>query len=132
MVGSPIVLVNRTGEDLKFVADSRHYVLTPGDNYGYVQGHAYFAMAQNPLMGSEDYYTQAFQSLVGIKGDPAFPCEPFSDDELLKAYESIERFDRSTAGLAPTQVVKPRHRMPKGRTGEIVSGAGGNSMAIGG
>jgi len=129
-VGSPIVLVNRTGEDLKFVADGQHYVLTPGENYGYVQPHAYFAMAQNPLMGSEDYYTLEFQSLVGVKGQT--PCEPFSDEALLAALDEIERFDRSAADLRPSVRVKPRYRMPKGRTGEVVTGANENSMAIGG
>lgn len=128
MVGDPIVLVNRTGSPLPFVADGRHYVLDPGDNYGYVQGHAQFALAQNPLMGSEDYYTLDFKSLVGVKGQT--DCEPFSDEDLLAAMDSIERFDRSTAGLAPVKRAKPRSAMPRGRS--VASMANGNALAVGG
>ncbi len=106
MVGSPICLVNRTGENLKFTADGQHFQLAPGDNHGFVQPHGYFAMAQNPLMGSEDYYTLEFQSLVGIKGQT--PCEPYSDEELLKAMEKVERFDRDSAGLRPSRQIKLR------------------------
>jgi len=130
MVGAPIILVNRVGEELKFVADGQHYVLQPGDNYGFVQGHAYFAMAQNPLMGSEDYYTLEFKSFVGVKGQT--PCDPLSDEELLIGMDCLERFDRGSAGLRPAERVKPRYRMPKGRTGEVVSAANENAMAIGG
>lgn len=132
LVGTPIVLVNRIGEDIQFVADGQHHVLTPGDNYGYVEPHAFYAMKQNPLMGSEDYYTTEFRSLVGVKGRADCPCDPISDDDLLAAMESIERFNRADAGLAPSQVVKPRSRMPRGRTGEVVGGGSGNAMAIGG
>lgn len=132
MLGSPVVLVNRTQEKLNFTADSRHYILEPGDNYGFVEGHAQFAVKQNPLMGSEDYYTTEFRSLVGVKGRADCPCDPISDDDLLAAMDSIERFNRADAGLAPTVVVKPRSRMPRGRTGEVTTGASGNAMAIGG
>lgn len=130
MVGSPIVLVNRTGDVLKFTADGQHFELQPGENYGYVEGHAYFAMAQNPLMGSEDYYTLDFQSLVGVKGKT--DCTPFSDEQLLHAMESIERFDRKASGLRDKVAVKPRHPMPKGRQGGVTTAANENVLAIGG
>ncbi len=106
MVGSPICLVNRTGEELKFTADGQHFELKPGDNYGFLEPHAYFAMAQNPLMGSEDYYTLEFQSLVGVKGKT--PCEPLSDEVLLAAMDKVERFNRDEAGLRPTRQIKLR------------------------
>jgi hypothetical protein len=100
MVGEPVVLVNRTPDPLSFVADGRHYTLQPGDNHGFVQGHTRFALAQNPLMGSEDYYTLNYQSKVGVKGsNPTTPDTLLTDDELLIAMESLERFDRSLAGL---------------------------------
>lgn len=130
--GSPVVLVNRIGENLSFVADGQHHILTPGDNYGFVEAHAFYAMKQNPLMGSEDYYTTEFKSLVGVKGRADCPCDPISDEELLASYDAIERFNRADANLAPAQVVKPRHRMPKGRTGEVTTAMSGNTMAIGG
>lgn len=129
MVGSQIVLVNRTGEVLHFVADSMHYDLQPGENYGFIEPHGYFAMAQNPVMGSEDYYTQAFRSKVGVKG--ATDCTPLSDEELIQGMDSIERFNRKDAGLAPVDIVKPRHRMPHGRTGEVSNGAGSGAFASG-
>lgn len=129
MQGSPIILVNRTSYPLDFTADSRFYTLAPGENYGYVQGHAQFATAQNPLMGSEDYYSLEFQSLVGIKGQT--DCAPIPDDVLLAAVESHERFDRKEAGLAPVKFVKPRHRMPVGRSGGVVTQANDNALAVG-
>lgn len=131
MVGSPIVLVNRTGDILNFTADGIHYSLTPGDNYGFVEPHAYFAMAQNPLMGSEDYYTLDFQSLVGVKGDPLRPDTPYSDEELLAAMDNIERWDREKSGLRPGIRVKGRN-LPRGRSGGVVTGANENVFAIGG
>lgn len=127
MQGDPIVLINRTSNNVPFVADSRHFILKPGKNYGYVQGHAFFAMSQNPLMGSEDYHTLDFQSLVGVEGQT--DCSELSDEVLLEAGELVERFDRSTAGLAPTKITKTRHAAPRGRS--VASNANGNSLAIG-
>jgi hypothetical protein len=127
MQGDPIVLVNRTSNDVSFVADSRHYILKPGKNYGYVQGHAFFALSQNPLMGSEDYHTLDFQSLVGVEGQT--DCTELTDEALLEAGELMERFDRSTAGLAPTKTVKTRHPAPRGR--QVASTANSNALAIG-
>lgn len=131
MVGAPVILVNRIGETLKFVADSRHYELEPGDNFGYVEGHVPFALAQNALMGSEDYHTLEFRSMVGWKrdGKEQTDCSPISDDDLLAAMECVERFDRQTSGLAPKVQVRPRTPPPRGRS--VASNANGNSMAIG-
>lgn len=133
MLGSPVILVNRTDAPLNFTADSRHYILTPGDNYGFVEGHVQFAVAQNPLMGTEDYLTLEFQSLVGVKqdGKEIYPCEKLTDDQLLAGMESKERFDRETAGLGAVKFVKPRHPQPgKGRA--FPTAAGANAFAIGG
>jgi len=130
MVGNQICLVNRTGENLKFVADGQHHVLVPGDNYGFVEPHAYFAMAQNPLMGSEDYYTLDFQSLVGVKGDPTRPTTPFSTEELLESYDQDERFNRAASGMAPGRKIKARHRPLQGRIASNLDaslGLGGNA-----
>jgi hypothetical protein len=127
MQGNPVILVNRTSEPLTFVADSRHYILNPGDNYGFFEGHSRFAMAQNPLMGSEDYYTLEFKSRVGVKGET--DCSPISDEELLAAMDEVERFDRSTADLAPVRRVKPRHAPPRGR--QVAGQANENAFAVG-
>jgi hypothetical protein len=129
MVGEQIVLVNRVGEPLTFIADGQQHQLQPGDNYGFVDSQARFAMEQNPLMGTEDYYTLEFRSLVGVRKSvnnklvDKTPCEPISDEDMLTAMECIERFDRKDSGLAPVKYVKPRHRMPRGRVADGVTGS---------
>ncbi len=134
MVGSQIVLVNRVGENLNFTADGQQHTLVPGNNYGFVDAQARFAMDQNPLMGSEDYYTLQFRSLVGVRVSvnnqlvDKSPCEPISDEDMLAAMECVERFDRKDAGLAPVKYVKPRSRMPRGR---VADGTDNNVFATG-
>lgn len=129
MVGDPVILVNRTTEPLPFVADGRHYVLEPGDNYGYVSGHVQFALAQNPLMGSEDYHTLDFQSLVGVKGSKEYPSDPIPEEVLIAAMDEVERFSRVDSGLAPVKRVRPRSAMPRGRA--VASLANANALAMG-
>lgn len=124
MTGDPCVIVNRTSDPLTFVADSKHYTLTPGENYGLNTGHAGFAMRQNPLMGSENYYSLEFISLVGIKGSTDYPCDPISDEAILEAMNSVERFSRKDTDLGPVKTIKkPR---PTGMT----TMAGANSFAV--
>lgn len=112
MTGEPCIIVNRTPDPLSFVADSKHYVLKPGDNFGFNTGHAGFAMRQNPLMGSGDFYSLEFQSLVGIKGADGYEtdCTPISDDVLLRAMDEVEWFNREEAQLPGKvkRVQKPR------------------------
>lgn len=120
MTGDPVILVNRTSQELQFTADGRTHKLKPGDNYGFSQGHVRLAMAQNPLMGSEEYHSLNFTSLVGVKktdGEayPETPIDPIDDDTLLAAMESIERFDRASAGLRPAVRVAPRFPGLRGR-----------------
>lgn len=129
LVGNPIILVNRTESLLHFVADGRHYELQPGENAGFLDSHAQFAMSQNPLMGSEDYHTLAFQSLVGVKG--ITECRPFTDDELLASYEAIDRFDRKGSGMRPAELVRARHPRPKGRSFETTGKSNDNTIALG-
>lgn len=125
MTGEPCILVNRTSSPLEFVADSRHYKLLPGDNVGLNTGHAPFAMAQNPLMGSENFHSLEFQSLVGIKG--VTDCAPIDEDELLVSYDKVERFNREEAGLAKVKTVKKPRPV---RSAESSSGAGQRSFAV--
>lgn len=134
MVGNPVCLVNRTSSPVEFVADSRHYVLKPGDNYGFLEGHVRFAMQQNPLMGSEDYYTLEFQSLVGAKDADGkviegCPVDAFTDEQLIAALDEIERFNREASGVRMGTKVKPRWAPPRGRA--VASLAGENSFASG-
>lgn len=122
MQGSPVVLINRTSRILEFVADGQHYQLSPGENYGFNEGHVPFAKAQNPLMGSEDYHTLSFQSLVAVKGSKDDVSE-ISDSEL----QEIERFDRdSMPGANLVKLVPVRHRVMRG---QVASLAGASSMA---
>jgi hypothetical protein len=131
VVGEPVVLVNRTSLPLTFVCDSRPYDLKPGPNYGFVQGHALYAIKQNPLMGSENYSTLGYQSLVGIEGNDEWPCEPITDEQLLEAWETGERFDRKSKDSPLIQKVKAKAKAA--RLGRIDGGgAGANAMAIGG
>lgn len=133
MTGNPVTLVNRTSEPIRFVADSRHYLLQPGDNHGFLEGHAPFAMRQNPLMGSQDYYSLDFISKVGVKVGGVVredaPCDPITDEQLLAAMDEIEAFNRSVSGLREGQRVRPRVAMPRGR---INSAADLTVLAVGG
>lgn len=109
MTGDPITLVNRTDEKLKFTADGRHYELAPGDNHGYVEAHAFFALKQNPVMGTEDYATVTSIYKVGVKKGgvemPEYPCDPLPAEVLLAGMDARERFDRRTT---PRQNVEER------------------------
>lgn len=127
--GDPVVLINRTSKPLSFKADGRDYVLKPGKNYGLTTAHVKFAKGQNPLPGTEDYYSLAFESLVGVEGGKN-PTDEISD-ETLDALKGVERFDVST--MDP-EAQKGRSRQ-KGRYLHgrgSVSMATANSMAVGG
>ncbi len=121
MNGSPVVLVNRTARILGFVADGQHFELTPGDNYGLNSAQAEFAKRQNPQMGTEDYMTLDYMSLVGVKGQD--PCDAVVETD------AIERFDRTLMPGAQHVVLVPVRGRPRGR---IVGVAGAESMAAGG
>ena len=121
-----ITLVNRTSEPLKFTADGKHEVLQPGENHGFFAWQAYYAKAQNPLFGSENYYTLEFESLVGVKGEDN--CDPIPEDVLIAALDKVERFDREADGLRPGVKVPNRHT-PKGRAPSSM--AGQNAFAVG-
>lgn len=123
----PVCLVNRTPEPLQFTADGQHHMLKPGKNYGFFVWQAPFAKAQNPLMGSEDYFSLEFQSLVGVEGED--PCEMFTEDELLAAMDNVERFDRARDGLRPGVKLANRHSITRGRGPS--TGAGENAFAVG-
>jgi hypothetical protein len=127
MTGAPVILVNRIGEVLNFVADGQHYVLQPGENYGFNEAQAPFAIRQNPLMGSEDYYTLDSQSLVGIKGQT--DCTPLSDEVLLAAMDCVERFDREKSGLR--KGTKVRGRVLRGRS-DVATNANLSTITLGG
>lgn len=134
MTGNPIVLVNRTTSPLTFVADSRHYELKPGANYGYLEGHARLAQAQNPLPGSEIYHSLDFTSLVGVKdieGKEISDCSPISDETILEAEEQSlgERFDRQASGLRDVKSVRNRHPKLNSR---ITTAADQTVLAVGG
>lgn len=127
MVGDQIVLVNRTKKNLSFMVDGRSYTLKPGKNHGFVESQARFAMAQNPLMGTEDYLTLEYQSLVGIEG--VNDCSEIPE-EVIEAVKEAERFDlASMAPAARKNRVAVAARLPlKGR---VASGISANSNAIG-
>lgn len=127
MVGEQVVLVNRTRKILNFMADGRSYSLKPGKNYGFVDSQARFAKAQNPLMGTEDYLTLEFQSLVGVQGID--DCDEIPQ-EVLDAAAEAERFD--IASMVPAarknRTALAARLQLKGR---VASLAGANSQAVG-
>lgn len=122
MVGDPIVLVNRTSKPLTFQVDGRQFTLQPGKNYNFLEGHARFAMAQNPLNGTEDYYTLQFVSLVGVEGKT--DCESIPD-EVIEAAKEAERFDISS--LDPRRQARQAvfQRALRGRQAGSLVGQGG-------
>lgn len=124
---TPVVLVNRTPDPLKFTADSQHHTLQPGKNYGFFSWQAPFAKAQNPLLGSEDFYSLEYESLVGVDG--VDNCEPIAEDVLLAAMDKVERFDREANGMRPGVKVANRHSITRGRGPSNL--AGQNAFAIG-
>jgi hypothetical protein len=127
MLGESIVLVNRTPKPLNFTFDGRSFSLKPGTNYGFHEVHEYFAKAQNPLMGSEDYLTLNFVSLVGVDGKD--DCEPIPV-EVLNAAKEAERFDIET--LTPA-AKKNRTRLANNfrQSGRVASAVTANTQAIG-
>lgn len=121
-----ITLVNRTSEPRSFTADGVQHILQPGDNHGYFAWQAPYAKAQNPLFGSEDYYSLEFTSLVGVKGED--DCEPIPDEILLAAMDQVERWNREQQGMRPGVKVK-NYAAPRGRGPSNL--AGQNAFAIG-
>ena len=128
--GNSICLVNRTDTPLSFVFDGRHYILEPGENWGYQEGHAAFALKQNPVMGSEDFNTTLFESLVGVKGNPEYPCDALSDEVLLAHLESKERLNRKTTPRPMAKETRTLSPGPRGRAG--VTGNLGVQLSVGG
>lgn len=129
MTGEPCILVNRTPDPLYFVADSKHHALQPGENFGFNTAQAQFAMKQNPLMGSGDYHSLEFVSLVGIKGET--DCAPIDESVLLEAMDKIEWFDREASGLNQVRGrVKPVRKPKVTRGLDSTSGASQNAFAV--
>jgi hypothetical protein len=104
---TPTKVINRTSRPLSYIADGRVYTLQPGVNI-IPSTHVRFAKSQNPVMGSEDYYTLSFDSLIGVDGKD--DCSPIPD-ELLES--AIERFDRSSmsAESRKVAVVEARYQI---------------------
>lgn len=127
MLGEPIVLVNRTPKPLSFTFDGRQFTLKPGRNYNHFEVHGPFAKAQNPLMGSEDYLTLDFISLVGVEGKDDCSEIPAA---VLEAAKDAERFDIET--LTPA-AKKNRTRVANNfrQKGRIASEVNANTQAVG-
>jgi hypothetical protein len=129
--GDQVVIVNRTERPLSFKADGRDYVLKPGKNYGLTNAHAKFAVAQNPMPGTEDYYSLQFESLVGVEdsdGRVIRDVEPIPQ-EVIDGLRDAERFDVRTMPEDAQKgrgKVAARYRPQAGR-----SAANANATAIG-
>lgn len=85
-----VTLVNRTSKSLKGTWDGRHYDLAPG-KHAFPEIQAVKFKEQNPLMGSEDYYSGEKQYLIGIEehGDPLTPIEQSDSLTLANITEKL-------------------------------------------
>lgn len=91
-----VTLVNRTSLNLKGTANGVHYTIPPGKS-AYAEPLALMFKAQNPIMGSENFYIPDERDyLLGIEedGDDCSPCEQTN---------SIERFNRKQITLDITK-----------------------------
>lgn len=85
-----VTLVNRTSKSLKGTWDGRHYDIVPG-KHSFPEIQAVKFKEQNPLMGSEDYYSGEKQYLIGIEehGDPLTPIEQSDSLTLANITEKL-------------------------------------------
>jgi hypothetical protein len=71
-----VTLVNRSSKTLQGTWDGRHYDITPGKHeFSRIKAEKF--MEQNPIMGSEDKYSNQKLYLIGIveNGDDCSPIE---------------------------------------------------------
>lgn len=104
-----VTLVNRTSSDLNGLYDGKQHKLPAGSRTQWPESIAQKFKEQNPVMGSENYYTGDKQSLLAI-------VEQGDDDGPIEQSTAKERWDRSQI---PT---------PAGMVTETVKGHGFNPM----
>lgn len=131
MIGTPIVLVNRTSRPLSFTKDGRTFTVEPGRNHGFTSDQARFAKAQNPLWGTEDYLSRKFESLLGVEGTKD-PVDAIPDAVIDAARESGERFDRESFMDPRLRKVDQIRRKHAPSRDDVATHAGADAMAIGG
>lgn len=120
MASGPIVQIyNRTTRQLLATKDGRQYPIPPG--FSHLNSDIVdYARNQNPVPGSEDPNTLAFESLISrVASDDARQIDPLDDipEEVLAALPG-ERLDRSKLGPDRQGAVEmPTRHFPKGRVG---------------
>lgn len=93
-----LTLVNRTSKRLTGTYDGRHYIIELGRN-SFPELHALKFKEQNPIMGSQDPYSNRMDYLVGIE-EQEDDCSP------IEQSSSIELWDRSKLQGPAVDVVK--------------------------
>lgn len=85
-----VTLINRTSKNLKGTWDGRHYVLEPG-KHSFPEIQAIKFRDQNPIMGTQDYYSGEMKYLIGIEehGDPLTPVEQSDSLTLADITEKL-------------------------------------------
>jgi hypothetical protein len=85
-----VTLVNRSSKDLTGRYDGKEHTIKANSRTSYPMHLAVKFKEQNPVMGSENFYTQEKQYLLGIEdfNDPVDPIEQ-SDKQTLINFETI-------------------------------------------
>lgn len=120
MATGPIIQVfNRTGRQLLATKDGRQYPIPPGYSHQ-TSDIVLYARNQNPVPGSEDPHTLAFESLISrVAGPDEKQVDPLDEipEDVLESLPK-ERLDRSKLGpdRQGAEEMATRH-FPRGRVG---------------
>lgn len=99
-----VTLKNRCTKTLTGQFDGKQYTFEPGYEGKWPENIACKFKEQNPVMGSEDYFSGYKQYLMAI-------VEHADDVDIIEPSNAIERWDRSAVVLPPgTQVVTIKGR----------------------
>lgn len=117
------IVVNRTPVALNVRFDGQDMTLQPGEN-SIPEVAVQYALNQNPIMGTQDPANPTIygaEFLIGIKTDPAFPCEPLSAEAWEKHLGKPSRLNEEEI-FAERYADDPKARM-------VVHGKGRPSTA---
>lgn len=91
-----VVLVNRTNRVLSVKYDGESMALPPGRIENFPKVAIPFAISQNKLQGSEHPYDPTlYTCMIGIEGNPNWPCDPIPEEMLADADKCLQPIDRS-------------------------------------
>jgi hypothetical protein len=88
-------VVNRCPWPLSIRFDGQESTLAPGKN-SIPKTTLFYALNQNPLMGSQDADNPSVSGaeyLIGIPGDEKYPCDPLTKDQIEQQTSKPSRYD---------------------------------------